>query len=182
MCRVFHHSHAIQTELQTVRTVRLGWTCVTRVYFPSESLTKAAMQELIAMLVMFWISLASVTACAQNKDQQPTSIRPVEGATIFRDFCASCHRHDARGKGPMARSLKQEVPDLTRLSTRNGGKFPAAYVRRTLMFGVEKTQAAHGSSAMPIWGPIFHAIEFDQDLGNVRIENLTKYLESMQRK
>jgi hypothetical protein len=35
---------------------------------------------------------------------------------------------------------------------------------------------------MPIWGPIFHEIEFDRDLGNVRLENVTKYLESIQRK
>jgi hypothetical protein len=34
---------------------------------------------------------------------------------------------------------------------------------------------------MPIWGPIFHQIEFDQDLGNVRLEIVVKYLESIQR-
>jgi mono/diheme cytochrome c family protein len=33
---------------------------------------------------------------------------------------------------------------------------------------------------MPIWGPIFHQIEADMDWGNVRLENLVKYLESIQ--
>jgi len=33
---------------------------------------------------------------------------------------------------------------------------------------------------MPIWGPIFHQIEEDVDRGHVRIENLVKYLESIQ--
>jgi len=28
---------------------------------------------------------------------------------------------------------------------------------------------------MTIWGPIFHQIESDQDFGNVRLQNLTKY-------
>lgn len=140
------------------------------------------MRERILMLMMFWVGLGWVVASAQNRVQQPTSIRPVEGAAIFQDFCASCHGKDARGNGPVSGSLKQDVPDLTRLSKRNGGKFPAAYVKKTLMFGGEKTETAHGSRTMPIWGPIFHAIEFDQDLGNVRVENLTKYLESIQRK
>jgi mono/diheme cytochrome c family protein len=33
---------------------------------------------------------------------------------------------------------------------------------------------------MPIWGPIFHQVEADVDWGNVRVENLVKYLESIQ--
>jgi len=40
--------------------------------------------------------------------------------------------------------------------------------------------AAHGSREMPIWGPIFHQIEEDIDRGHVRMENLVKYLESIQ--
>jgi mono/diheme cytochrome c family protein len=33
---------------------------------------------------------------------------------------------------------------------------------------------------MPIWGPIFHQVGADMDWGNVRLENLVKYLESIQ--
>jgi mono/diheme cytochrome c family protein len=33
---------------------------------------------------------------------------------------------------------------------------------------------------MPIWGPIFHQIEADVDYGNVRMENLVRYLEAIQ--
>ena len=139
------------------------------------------MRERILLLVMFWVGLGWVVASAQNREQQPTSIRPVEGTAIFQDFCSSCHGRDARGKGPVSANLKKDVPDLTKLSKRNGGKFPAAYIKKTLMFGGEEIDPSHGSKTMPIWGPIFHAIEFDQDLGNVRIENLTKYLESIQR-
>jgi hypothetical protein len=35
---------------------------------------------------------------------------------------------------------------------------------------------------MPVWGPIFHQIEEDQDFGNVRLRNLIKYLETIQQK
>ena len=82
----------------------------------------------------------------------------------------------------MSKVLKREVPDLSRLSQRHDGVFPALHVRTIIVFGGDDLLAAHGSKAMPVWGPVFHEIEFDQDLGNVRLENMTKYLESIQRK
>ena len=82
----------------------------------------------------------------------------------------------------MSKTLKRRVSDLTGLSVRNGGTFPAIHVRTAIMLGADDLQPAHGSKTMPIWGPIFHEIEFDQDLGNVRLENVMKYLESIQRK
>jgi hypothetical protein len=44
----------------------------------------------------------------------------------------------------------------------------------------EEVIASHGSREMLIWGPIFHQVESDVDRGNVRLENLLKYLESIQ--
>jgi hypothetical protein len=41
------------------------------------------------------------------------------------------------------------------------------------MFGADDLLPSHGSKTMRIWGPIFHEIGFDQDLGNVRLENIT---------
>lgn len=140
------------------------------------------MSKRIPTLVMFWLALSFVLASAQNSDQQPPPVRPVEGANIFQDFCASCHGQDGRGNGPVSRDLRPAVPDLTKLSRRNGGQFPASRVRSKLMFGGDQGLPAHGSKTMPIWGPIFHQIEFDRDLGNVRLENVTKYVESIQRK
>ncbi|MGA7575470.1 MAG: c-type cytochrome [Terriglobales bacterium] len=134
------------------------------------------------MLVLVLLVLAVVFSSAQSNSQQEQPSRPVDGASIFRNYCAACHGLDGRGNGPASKALKRDVPDLTRLSQRNDGKFPAIHVRTTIMFGGDNLLPAHGSKEMPIWGPIFHEIEFDQDLGNVRMENLTKYLESMQRK
>jgi hypothetical protein len=39
-----------------------------------------------------------------------------------------------------------------------------------------------GEREMPIWGPIFHEVESDQDFGEIRLEAVAKYLESIQRK
>jgi mono/diheme cytochrome c family protein len=135
----------------------------------------------VPMLVLLLVSLA-VSASAQFRNQRQPPIRPVDGASIFRNSCAACHGLDGRGNGPASKALKRGVPDLTRLSQRNDGAFPAIHVRTTIMFGRDDLLPAHGSKEMPIWGPIFHEIEFDQDLGNVRLENVTKYLESIQRK
>jgi mono/diheme cytochrome c family protein len=116
---------------------------------------------------------------AQKADEQfPVLIRSVNGPDLFRAYCASCHGVDARGTGPAASALKTIVPDLTLLASHNRGKFPRERVRRTIMG--DQAIVAHGSQEMPIWGPIFHQVEEDVDRGNVRIENLVKYLESIQ--
>jgi mono/diheme cytochrome c family protein len=98
---------------------------------------------------------------------------------MFVSYCATCHGKDGKGTGPAAIALKGPPADLTILSKNNGGKFPAAHVSSVLRGGVEPT--AHGSKEMPVWGPIFwqtshgHAGEVE-----LRIANLTKYVESLQ--
>ena len=74
--------------------------------------------------------------------------------------------------------MKTRVPDLTLLSKNHDGRFPDAYVRKAIMG--DEAIVAHGSREMPIWGPIFHQIEEDVDRGNVRLDNLVKYLDSIQ--
>ncbi|MBZ5663872.1 MAG: cytochrome c [Acidobacteriia bacterium] len=140
------------------------------------------MQRRVPMLVSVLLVSMVVSASAQMKSPRQPPIRPVDGAGVFRNYCAACHGLDGRGDGPVAKALKSAVPDLTSLSQRNDGAFPAVHVRNTILFGADNLLPAHGSKAMPVWGPIFHEIEFDQDLGNVRLENVTKYLESIQRK
>jgi len=106
---------------------------------------------------------------------------PVDGATIFQDHCAACHGTDGHGQGPAAAALKHSVPDLTLISQRNNGKFPYRGVRNVIE-GVEPLARAHGSREMPIWGPIFHQVEADQDWGEVRLDAITRHIESMQGK
>jgi len=51
-----------------------------------------------------------------------------------------------------------------------------------ISFGTDNVVPAHDPRNMPIWGPVFHDFEYDQDWGQVRIENLTNYLNSIQQK
>ena len=116
----------------------------------------------------------------KTKEQLEQLIYSVKGPDLFRAHCAACHGSDAKGNGPLASALKTKVADLTVLTKNNGGQFPSARVRKTITG--DDVLASHGSREMPIWGPIFHQIEADQDFGNVRLQNLMKYLESIQMK
>jgi mono/diheme cytochrome c family protein len=108
-------------------------------------------------------------------------IYSVKGPDLFRAHCAACHGAGGKGDGPVASSLKKSPADLTVLEKNNGGKFPAESVRKYIL-GDEPSMSSHGSREMPVWGPIFHQIENDQDLGTVRLQNLIKYLEAIQQK
>ena len=115
---------------------------------------------------------------APDSDGQRTLIRSVDGADLYRAYCASCHGKGGKGDGPVAAALKATVPDLTMITKNNGGKFPTARVRRIIEG--QGMIASHGSREMPVWGPIFSQVEADVDRGPVRMENLVKYLESIQ--
>jgi mono/diheme cytochrome c family protein len=107
-------------------------------------------------------------------------IYSLKGPDLYRAHCAPCHGLDGKGGGPVASALKAKPADLTVLAKNNGGKFPAE--RASKFISGDEIIAAHGTREMPIWGPIFHQIEEDQDFGNVRVQNLVKYLESIQQK
>jgi mono/diheme cytochrome c family protein len=108
-------------------------------------------------------------------------IYSVRGPDLYRAHCAACHGLDGKGGGPVASSLKEKPADLTVLAKTNGGKFPLTRAAKVIT-GEDPALTSHGSREMPIWGPIFHQIEEDQDFGNVRIQNLIQYLQTIQQK
>jgi mono/diheme cytochrome c family protein len=128
------------------------------------------------------LSLAAPFARARGQ-QAPKKIpnAPVElsGAELFKSYCATCHGIDAKGNGPMAAVLKVPPPDLTILTKRNNGKFPADHVATVLKNGVDVP--AHGTAEMPIWGSTFADIKTHR-IVTMRVTDLTRYLESLQAK
>jgi mono/diheme cytochrome c family protein len=105
----------------------------------------------------------------------------LRGEDLFQYYCASCHGTDGRGHGPVAKELKKPVPDLTLINKRHGGRFPQKRVEN-IIAGMELSGTAHGTREMPIWGPVFGQIEWDRDMGQVRLNNLARYLETIQQK
>jgi len=106
-------------------------------------------------------------------------IESIQGPALYQAYCAVCHGKDAKGAGPLAATLKTTPRDLTRLAARRSGKFPLATVR-SIISGDEQSGPSHGTRVMPVWGPVFSQVTRDQDLGRVRIDNLARYLETIQ--
>jgi len=88
---------------------------------------------------------------------------------------------DGRGHGPDSVVVQHRVPNLTLISQKNGGKFPYQRVRDSIE-GKKTGPLSRGEREMPNWGPIFHEVELDQDWGEVRLEAITRHVESMQQK
>jgi len=121
---------------------------------------------------------SAVTTRKVDHTQLPPTYLP-SGRQMYKEYCAACHGADAKGHGPATPALRTPPPDLTTLARRNGGKFPYDYVANVLRFGIRI--AAHGSSDMPTWGPIFGYLEHYNDVAvQQRIKNLCDYLASLQ--
>jgi len=132
----------------------------------------------VAIIVtMILLVLASVLVRAQD-------FSGYTGAELYKRFCASCHGDQARGDGPVAKSFKIEVPDLTRIAHRHGDVFPAEQVRKII--DGRKTLSPHGSREMPVWGFEFQ-LEYQnagypdaQHRTDDLIARLTEYLRTIQ--
>ena len=133
---------------------------------------------------LLWLGYESSAAARQDKPQVPTgdqsAIIPLDGRKIFRNHCAACHGVNGSGDGPAVPALKTKPRDLTTMARRSGGTFPATRIQHII--AGDDVLTGHGSREMPIWGPIFHQVENDRDLGYVRLQNVTNYLKSIQRK
>jgi hypothetical protein len=134
--------------------------------------------------VMVCVSLVfCIVAFAQKPEEQHLDstrlIESLQGPELYKAYCAVCHGKEAKGDGPMAPSLKIAVADLTRIASRNHGKFPLTRIEK-IISGEEQLPAGHGTRTMPVWGPVFSQIAWDQDLGRLRVFNLAKHLEKIQ--
>lgn len=129
-------------------------------------------------------SLVAALLClgAGSVRAQAFSGTDFSGAELFERYCAACHGEGGRGDGPVAASLVKVVPDLTGLSERAGGEFPAADI--AAMIDGRSPVVAHGTRSMPVWGFEFW-IEEGGDITAERraremIRRLIAHLQSLQ--
>jgi mono/diheme cytochrome c family protein len=133
---------------------------------------------------LFAVVLPLALAGQTTTSAPPSLLTPSRyGGDLYQHHCASCHGRDGTGGGPAAIALKQAPPDLTTVTRRNGGVFPTARVI-WLIGGKDGAPlpAAHGSREMPVWGPIFRALDANPKSAEIRIANLVTFVESMQLK
>jgi mono/diheme cytochrome c family protein len=133
----------------------------------------------IAGALMLALLAPSLAAQTRSPEPRPSLVESVAGRDSFEFYCASCHGMNATGDGPVASALRTRPADLTTLARRNGGAFPRERVV-DFVTGTGRTLAAHGTTEMPIWGPLFRAFDPSDARVRVRIDNLVTYLESLQ--
>ena len=130
------------------------------------------------------VTCASVAPAGQVRRPANATLflESLTGRDSFEFYCASCHGSTGKGDGPVASSLKTRPADLTLLTRRNGATFPRQRVV-SLVTGTEPGLAAvHGSSEMPVWGPVFRFIDPSDARVKQRIENVVTYIETLQLK
>lgn len=113
------------------------------------------------------------------------------GEYEYMGQCAACHGPHAKGDGPVAEVLTQKPADLTQISKKYGGTFPADEVYRII--DGTKMINPHGDRQMPVWGfrymesataqagAVPHDVDA-QELVAGRITSLVQFLESIQAK
>lgn len=127
---------------------------------------------------LFLILILAAAAGAQTKTPRKL-IASLDGKDLYVAYCASCHGSEGKGDGPVAPALKASVPNLRVLAKGNRGVFPRERVEKMMLHGAT---GPHGSAEMPVWGPLFRRVQNDQDLGLVRVRQLSEHLKSIQDK
>ena len=117
-----------------------------------------------------------------GQSKPPLVISSMYGKDLFEFYCATCHGRDGKGDGPVVSALRVRPPDLTTIAKRNGGTFPKARVEEILTGAKTPLPASHGSTEMPVWGPIFRALDPNDPANKVRIANVVDYIASIQQK
>jgi mono/diheme cytochrome c family protein len=130
------------------------------------------------LIVTGLAAAASLNGQVRSDAALPAQAESLAGSVSFDLYCASCHGRSGEGNGPAASSLRSTPADLTLLARRSGGTFPRERVTATI--DGSSGSATHGSPDMPVWGPMFRAMEPDEREA-VRLRNLVAFVASIQR-
>ncbi len=103
---------------------------------------------------------------------------------MYQHYCASCHGDAGKGDGPVAASLQNPPPDLTKLAKRAGGRFDETTV--LAIIDGRRQVAVHGPRGMPVWGAVFdeelEGQPYTSYTGLLQSQLLVDYLRSLQEK
>jgi mono/diheme cytochrome c family protein len=120
-----------------------------------------------------WAQADKPAPTIKREAAKPTSSS--DGAQMFASYCAACHGKTGKGDGPAAAALKVRPADLTQLKKNHGGTYSTKDFEEKIN-GMAMS-SAHGTTDMPVWGPIFREIAGSPQL---RVFNLKQYIDAMQ--
>lgn len=130
----------------------------------------------LGMIALFGLA-ACVLPGAETEEQ-------TTGAADYAEFCAACHGPGGKGDGEMAEGLAQRPADLTQLSAKNGGVFPATRVMAQI-WGY--TGGKDGERVMPKFAALLDGALVPYDGGDgiasptpIRLVELAEHLKALQ--
>ena len=135
-------------------------------------------KTLNAALLVVCCAVPATTRAQTPDDRAPFDVIE-SGRETYLFHCAACHGRDGRGDGPVLSALKSRPADLTTIARRRGGRFPSAEIA-SFVTGERRGPAAHGTSDMPVWGPLFRQLNPFDSRVDVRLNRLVDYLHSIQ--
>lgn len=132
--------------------------------------------------------VVGLSAFGQTSTKAPPKGDIATGKELYHQHCSACHGVDGKGVPPtiggaydpqsIEPGRRVRPADLTLLSEKNQGKFPADRVRNAI-FNKDKI-SAHGTPEMPAWGNVFYLLKSQPEVLEKRIRDLTAYIESIQ--
>ncbi len=141
-----------------------------------------------ALILLGTLLLATSASLAQTATTPVVKKAPIQqtsaasGKEMFNAYCAPCHGADGKGNGPAAAAMKSTPTDLSQLTYKHDGKYPASFLAGVLRFG-SSPNSAHGSADMPVWGPLFRSLDkYHDSVEQQRVSNLVSYIETLQAK
>lgn len=96
------------------------------------------------------VSLAALAVLLAVPFTPAQAEEDIVGSDEYLRSCAGCHGVGGRANGRVAEFLTIEVPDLTKITTRNDGQFPLN--RLVAIIDGRADVRAHGGRPMPISG------------------------------
>jgi mono/diheme cytochrome c family protein len=139
------------------------------------------------MTMKRWLIPAAVAVACVVGGTATAQLRTDFGRFEYENNCQACHGANGRGDGYFAEYLKLPMPDLTTVTQRNGGVFPADRMQRVIDGRLEVK--GHGPRQMPVWGAhyndrareYFKGTAYDSEAYiRVRVLSLVDYLYSIQ--
>jgi mono/diheme cytochrome c family protein len=130
--------------------------------------------------VVLTCGLAAVTGGSSGVVLAQQQQEAFAGITLFKTYCAMCHGVGGKGDGSLSASLRKRPPDLTQLTKRNDGAFPADKVTKTV--DGRELGPEHARGDMPVWGDAFSRTQENSDAESVRrkIEAIVQYVQKIQ--
>jgi mono/diheme cytochrome c family protein len=136
------------------------------------------------LLLLFVLGLVCAAQDVTIKKVPMKYVQASSGESMYHNYCAVCHGKTGKGGGPAVKALTTLPPDLTLLTAHNNGTFPEMHVYNVIR-GDMNMPAAHGDKDMPTWEGLFRescgATPSEAEL-HQRIGNLTKYVETLQKR